>query len=110
MKGAAVPFITAELAMIPHRTNFVFVLGEKCNFKHEQKKLSFPKCPCFQNVGIYIYIFFVEILIYKSRRYDSSLSLRNFQFLWYKYLIVFEKAFFIFETWLFCRSLLIFCF
>ena len=56
---------------------------------------------------IYIYIYFVEILIYKSRRYDSSLSLRKFLILWYKYLIVFEKAFFIFETWLFCMSLLI---
>jgi len=106
-----VPFITAELAMIPHRTNFVFVLGEKCNFKHEQKKTFISKMPLLSKRGnIYIYIFFVEILIYKSRRYDSSLSLRNFQFLWYKYLIVFEKAFFIFETWLFCRSLLIFCF
>jgi len=59
---------------------------------------------------IYIYIYFVEILIYKSRRYDSSLSLRNFPILWYKYLIVFEKAFLDFDSCHFCRSLLILLF
>jgi len=79
----------------------------KMQFQTGAKKTFISKMSLLSKRGnIYKYIFFVEILIYKSRRYDSSLSLRNFPILWYKYLIVFEKAFFIFETWLFCRSLL----
>jgi len=87
------------------------MLVYKC-FLSEKNKAVFISIfgPDFSSLSkrgnIYIYIYFVEILVYKSRRYDSSLSLRNFPILWYKYLIVFEKAFFILETWLFCRSLL----
>jgi len=82
----------------------------KCIFRYSNRIKfvnSIPKHHHNQNVGIYIYIYiyWIEIYLIKSRRYDSSLSLSILFILQYQYLTVFEKAFFIFETWLFCRSL-----